>query len=254
MSRRGPRLPADRRRVLAQSYLEDAAHYDSVRPGYPDAAVSWVIPERCATAVDLGAGTGKLTGKLLARGLQVTAVDPSADMLALLGQNHPQAVLRLGSAEDTGLADSAAHLVVAAQAWHWFDPDAAGAEAARILAPGGTLALIWNQLDVSVPWVHRLSRIMHAGDVYRPDFRPAIGAGFEPLQSHNTRWTQPLPTAGIVELARSRSYYRSATDAVRRKVVDNLHWYMHEHLGHEPGTVLELPYFTHSWRARRLTG
>jgi SAM-dependent methyltransferase len=252
LTRPGPRLAGDRRRLLAQSYLLDAAHYDSVRPGYPAEAIEWILPVGCAVAADLGAGTGILTGELLARGLQVTAVDPSADMLALLQRNHPAATVRQGSAEHTGLPGSSVELVTAAQAWHWFDPAAAGAEAARILVPGGTLALLWNQLDVSVPWIHRLSRIMHAGDVYRPDFRPDVGGCFGPLTAHSTRWAQRLSTDGIIDLARSRSYYRAATEAVRRKVVENLRWYLHDYLDFTPGTVVDIPYFTHSWKTRRL--
>ena len=53
----------------------------------------------------------------------------------------------------------------------------------RVLAPNGVLALVWNQLDVTIPWVHRLARIMHAGNVLREGFRPATGEGVE-LHEH----------------------------------------------------------------------
>ncbi|WP_217565570.1 methyltransferase domain-containing protein, partial [Micrococcus sp. GbtcB5] len=62
-----------------------------------------------------------------------------------------------GTAEATGLPAASADAVVAAQAWHWMDPGAASAEAARVLRPGGRLAAVWNQLDTAVPWVHRLT-------------------------------------------------------------------------------------------------
>ena len=81
---------------------------------------------------------------------------------------------------------------------------------ARILRPHGVLGLIWNQLDTSVPWVHRLSRIMHAGDVHKPHFKPAVGPEFIGLESHLTRWEDPVTPEDIKELTKSRSYYLAA--------------------------------------------
>ncbi|WP_337459702.1 class I SAM-dependent methyltransferase [Arthrobacter sp. TB 23] len=182
----------------------------------------------------------------------MTAVDPSADMLGVLSTKLPAVVAVVGTAEATGLPASSVNLVTMAQAWHWVDPVAATTEAARILTPGGRLGLIWNQLDVSLPWVHRLSRIMHAGDVYKPDHRPAIGREFGALEQRSARWAQPLSTSDIVDLAKSRSYYRRAGPEIRARVEANLDWYLHEHLGFAADAQVELPYFTHSWRADRL--
>lgn len=247
----GPRLHDSRRVHLAGGYLDGGAQYDRVRPGYPAAIVDWLIPSGASAAADVGAGTGIFTAELVKRGLQVTAVDPSADMLGVLSAKLPTVTARVGTAEATGLAASTLDLVTIAQAWHWVDPAAATAEAARILAPGGRLALIWNQLDVSLPWVHRLSRIMHAGDVYKPDHRPAIGPECGGLEQRSARWTQPLTTSDIVDLAKSRSYYRRASPEIRTRVETNLDWYLHEHLGFAVDTEVELPYFTHCWRAER---
>jgi hypothetical protein len=127
----------------------------------------------------------------------------------------------------------------------------ASTELARVLRPHGTLGLVWNQLDTSVPWVHRLSRIMHAGDVYKPGHRPLIGPEFEALEEHVTHWQDSVTTADLMELTKSRSYYLRAGEATRAKVLANLDWYLHDHLGHGPDEVLELPYLTLSWRAVR---
>jgi SAM-dependent methyltransferase len=207
------------------------------------------VPPSARDAADVGAGTGKYTAALLARGLRVIAVDPSADMLEQLATNHPAARILLGTAEHTGIADDAVDLVTVAQAWHWVDQAAASTEAARILRPGGTLGLIWNQLDVSIPWVHRLSRIMHAGDVYRPDFRPFIGSEFIGHEGHETHWADPLTPADLLELVKSRSYYLRASEQTRAKVLANLDWYLHEHLGHDREEIIQLPYLTLTWRA-----
>lgn len=251
MARGGPKLEHGRRREMSQSFQEGGEHYHRVRPGYPPEAVDWLIPAEARDAADIGAGTGKFTALLLERGLQVTAVDPSADMLAQLHHSCPAAAACLGSAEATGLPDLAFDVVSAAQAWHWVEPLAASAEAARILRPDGALALVWNQLDTTVPWVHRLSRIMHAGDVLKPDFRPAVGPGFKNLEGRQIRWEDSLTTADIVELTKSRSYYLAAGEQTRAKVLSNLDWYLHEHLAYGPADEVLLPYITQAWRATK---
>ncbi len=246
---RGPKLHADRRNEFGQSFQDGGEHYDRVRPGYPLDSVEWLVPQGATAAADLGAGTGKFTALLVERGLDVAAVDPSADMLEQLRKSHPHVIALQGTAEATGLTDSAFDVVSVAQAWHWCDPLAASTEIARILRPQGTLGLVWNQLDTDVPWVHRLSRIMHAGDVHKPGFRPLIGPEFSGVESHFTRWLDALTPEDIMELTKSRSYYLRANDATRAKVMGNLEWYLYEHLGHAPGETVPLPYVTQTWRA-----
>lgn len=251
MARGGPRLDHGRRRELGQSFQDGGEHYQRVRPGYPGESADWLIPAGARDAVDVGAGTGKFTALLLERGLTVSAVDPSGDMLEQLRAHYPEVSATQGTAEATGLPSSAFDVVSVAQAWHWCDPLPASTELARILRPGGTLGLIWNQLDTSIPWVHRLSRIMHAGDVYKPGFRPVVGPEFQGLESHVTRWEDSLSTAEIMELTKSRSYYLRATEVIRGKVLANLDWYLHEHLGHDVDALISLPYLTLTWRAAK---
>ncbi len=245
----GPKLHARRREELGLSFQDGGEHYDRVRPGYPEDSVAWLLPAGARTAADVGAGTGKFTRLLVSRGLSVSAIDPSADMLTQLRATLPEVVALEGTAEATGLPEKAFDVVTVAQAWHWCDPLASSTEAARILVPGGTLGLIWNQLDTSVAWVHRLSRIMHAGDVHKPGFRPVVGPEFTGLERHLTHWDDPLTTLDVIELAKSRSYYLRAHDLTRDKVVANLDWYLHEHLGHAPGSIVQLPYVTQTWKA-----
>lgn len=254
MARGGPKLHHRRRHELGQSFQDGGEHYDRVRPGYPADSADWLIggvrrAGGASDAADIGAGTGKFTALLVQRGLAVAAVDPSEDMLAQLRAALPGVPATVGTAEATGLGDEAFDVVSVAQAWHWCDPLLASTELARILRPGGVLGLIWNQLDTSVPWVHRLSRIMHAGDVHKADFRPVVGPEFKALESHLTRWEDPVNTGDIIELTKSRSYYLAAGEATRTKVMANLDWYLHEHLRHSPSDTLKLPYLTQTWRA-----
>ncbi|WP_449373440.1 class I SAM-dependent methyltransferase [Arthrobacter psychrolactophilus] len=250
----GPVFDAERRKHMAAAFLEGGDHYQSARPSYPEESLAWLVDASALSihdALDVGAGTGKYTQLLAQHDWSITAVDPSADMLAQLSADLPQASTMVGTAEHLELEDSSMDLAVVAQAWHWCDPLAASTEIARVLRPGGTLGLIWNQLDVGIPWVHRLARIMHAGDVHKPDFRPAIGPEFTLAEPLDTAWSQAMTPADIMELAKSRSYYLKATESVREKVMANLSWYLLEHLGYAAGQEVQLPYLTQTWLAAK---
>ena len=165
--------------------LVDPGRYDSVRPDYPVAAVAWMLgdPRAALRVLDLAAGTGKLTRVLLDLGHEVVAVDPSGPMLDELGSGDGDGdgdggasrleVLR-GSAEDVPLPGSCVDAVTVGQAWHWVRPQAAAAEVARVLRPGGVLGLAWNSRDTTVGWVAELDTLI-AGEVGARD-RTMTGA------------------------------------------------------------------------------
>jgi SAM-dependent methyltransferase len=138
--------------------------YARTRPDYAAEAVDWLAERTGATAasrvLDLGAGTGKLTAMLVARGLEVVAVEPLPGMRARLAHELPPVDVRDGSAEQIPLADASLDVVCVAQAFHWFDPVPALAEIARVLAPGGCLALVWNLWDLGDPAQAALDRIV----------------------------------------------------------------------------------------------
>jgi SAM-dependent methyltransferase len=139
------------------SFGAAASAYAEHRPDYAAAAVAWALEQAPGPRVlDLGAGTGKLTAGLVARGADTTAVEPDAAMLDALRHALPAVRGLAGSAEAIPLPDASVDAVVAGNALHWFDMDSSGPEIARVLAPGGTLAGLWNVLDDSVDWVAAL--------------------------------------------------------------------------------------------------
>jgi SAM-dependent methyltransferase len=145
----------------ARSFGAVADRYARARPGYPAAAVEWLLeaaPGR--EVVDLAAGTGKLTQALVEAGATVVAIEPDEGMRAALAVAVPGVEALAGTAESMPLPDASADAVLVAQAFHWFDVEPACDEIARALRPGGVLGLLWNLRDGSVPWVADLDRIL----------------------------------------------------------------------------------------------
>ena len=149
------------------SFGAEAAAYERGRPSYPPEAIDWLLPPDARDVLDLGAGTGKLTTRLVERGLDVVAVDPIPEMLELLSNSLPDTPALLGTAEEIPLPDDSVDAVLVAQAWHWFDPERAVKEVARVLRPGGRLGLVWNTRDERLGWVKDLGRIIgHEDDPF----------------------------------------------------------------------------------------
>jgi SAM-dependent methyltransferase len=120
--------------------------YDKARPGYAPAALDYLLglmdnPQ--AVIADIGAGTGKFSAMLCARGRDVVAVEPNADMRSKLPA-LPNLRVMDGTAEATGLPDHSVDAVTCAQAFHWFDGEKFKAECGRILKPGGRIFVVYN--------------------------------------------------------------------------------------------------------------
>jgi len=126
-----------------------AEAYVAARPGYPDAAVEYVlgIAPKGAIFADIGAGTGKFTQKLAQSGAEVFAIEPNADMVTQLTKIcavFPNVKIIPAPAEATGLPNNSVDVITVAQAMHWFEPDAFLAECRRIAKPGAILVSVYN--------------------------------------------------------------------------------------------------------------
>lgn len=240
-------------------FVGEGGAYGSVRPAYPHEAVAALVDAaRCARgtdasgrggplrAADIGAGTGKMSELLARAGFLVDAVEPSEAMRAQ-ASSIEGVTWHDGVAEQTGLSNDVYDIVVFAQSWHWVDSERAGLEVARILAPGGALTIVWNQMAVSIPWVHRLTRIMRSGDVHRPDRPPAPGGGFAPMTLTQVAWEDRMTPEQILTLGTTRSSYIRSSEAGRARMQENLRWYLYDHLGYAPGEQVTIPYATLVW-------
>ncbi|MDU0477643.1 class I SAM-dependent methyltransferase [Staphylococcus chromogenes] len=240
---------AHKRTESAGSFSQGADVYDDIRPGYPAEVLELLTPRPVGPILDVGAGTGKLTASLPG---EAWALDPSLDMIA-----HLRASLSvpawLATAESTALPPRSVAAATCAQGWHWVDVPRASAELDRVIAPGGVLLLVWNTIDVRVPWVHRLTRIMHAGDVQKPGFYPDVAAPWRLADELRLTWSQHLLAEDLFRLMATRSYWLRATEKTRLKMTANLSWYLYEHLGMQEKTPVELPYRCDAFAYRRPT-
>ncbi len=238
----------------AASFGGVAGAYERARPGYPDDAVRWLAGDEPCDVVDLGAGTGKLTRSLVALGHRVTAVEPLEEMLAQLRAAVPGAIAVRGSAEEIPLPDGSADVVTCAQAFHWFDREVALCEMARVLRPGGRLALVWNTRDDSLGWVAELTDTV----IGRSEFREGgvvaatviIGEGdlYGPVEHASFAHVQLLGRSELVELVRSRSQCAVLSEEERRPVLEHVEALFDEH---SREGVLAMPYVTECFRAVR---
>ena len=217
----------------ARAFDDAAELYDRVRPGYPPAAIAWLVrvlgfaPGR--TVLDLAAGTGKLTVPLVTTGARVVAVEPSEGMLAVLRRAAPEAEALAGTAERIPLEDASVDAVVVAQAFHWFDHDVALPEIHRVLRPGGELGLTWNRRDLTDPAHAALERAISPWGTDTPRHRDRPWADaiertplFEPLEEAELPNDQELPPGGLVERASSISYIAALPDETRREALAEL--------------------------------
>lgn len=241
----------DERRGRATSFAAVAEAYERARPGYPDDAVRWLVGAEPRDVVDLGAGTGKLTRSLVALGHRVTAVEPLPEMISWLRRAVPGARALEGEAEAIALPDESNDVVVAAQAFHWFEHGPALREITRVLRPGGSIALVWNTRDDREPWVAQLSEqvLGSEGLEERDAAAPVAESGlFEPVERASFAHVQRLDRVSLVDLVLSRSYCAVMTPEERAPLLAQVERLFDEH--EVEGTV-ELPYVTECFRAVR---
>jgi SAM-dependent methyltransferase len=198
--------------VAAEGFALGAASYVAGRPDYPSEIEDWLAHDlgltNGKTALDLAAGTGKFSPRLLATGAHVIAVEPVQEMLDQLIRQFPEIDARTGSAQHIPLDDASVDAVVCAQAFHWFSTPEALREIHRVLKPGGAFGLIWNVRDDNVPWVAALTSIMKPFEGDAPRY-------------HSKKWRNVFPAEGFSPLREER-FPHSHTGPPEKVIVERI--------------------------------
>ena len=139
-----------------ENFTGKADIYSKYRPSYPSELIDYLLGSNSinenSVIVEIGSGTGILTRQFLEKGLSVLAIEPNQDMRLHAEQSlkqFDQFISLNATAEHTTLEDKCADLIIAAQAFHWFDKEKFKKECKRILKEDAKVSLIWNSRDSS---------------------------------------------------------------------------------------------------------
>jgi SAM-dependent methyltransferase len=130
------------------SFNARADEYRLARPPYPERVYD-LLGQRCGLGpgtrvIEIGSGTGQATRELLERGADVVAVEPGAALAAHLRADLPAARVVISDFETADLPEAAFDLAVSATAFHWVRTEVALPKLARVVRPGGWLAVWWT--------------------------------------------------------------------------------------------------------------
>jgi SAM-dependent methyltransferase len=254
----------DHTAVLSRSFGEVAGEYDRLRSGPSAESLDWLLCADATDVLEIGAGTGILTRLLAARVDHVTAVEPDERMRAVLSESGVKADVRAGHGEELPVDTSSYDVVIAASAWHWVDEARAVPEAARVLRPGGRLALTWNGVDRSVDWM----RSLWAGGVdLSPDEKVAVdrrrrsrhvvdleAGGPSPFLEPETRlfhWTRRMAKGDLISMAATYSAVITMDDEARTQHLESMRRYLDAQPALAGQDFIDVPMRSYCWRAAK---
>lgn len=249
--------------VAAAGFGSAADAYERARPSYPPDAVAWLADQlhlgAGRTLVDLAAGTGKLTRLLTPSGAFTIAVEPVEGMRAVLTRTLPAVPVVAAAAEALPLADASLDAVTVAQAFHWFDTEAAFAELARVIRRGGAVGMVWNARDRSVDWVDEIWTIMDRVERRAPwrdhdrwsDVALGERVGFGPIQAATFWHTHRVTPEQIRDRMASVSHVAALPEADRQAVLDEIAAVLARHAATAGQRELDIPYRVDAYACER---
>ena len=265
-----PPLSPEAKAARASSFGDAATHYERFRPGPPAAAVDWVLPGHVRRIVDLGAGTGGLTRRLVGRADEVVAVEPDDRMREVLEQSVPGVRALAGRGESIPLEDASADAVFASSSWHWMELVPTLLEVGRVLVPGGVLGVMWSGPDRDAPFIQQAQALL-AGDGPSPvgeheaELAAAVndpygtnqvleipsGVPFDQPETHVVTWDEALTADDLVGLLGTFSWVILMEADARERLFDTARRLLRDALGVEGDVTVDVGYRCEVWRARR---
>jgi SAM-dependent methyltransferase len=272
-------LAPEEKAERAGSFGEVATHYERFRPGPPEAAVDWLLPEHVSRVVDLGAGTGALTRLLVGRADEVIAVEPDDRMRSVLVEEVPGITALKGRGESMPIGDGTVDAVLASSSWHWMDPIPALHEVGRILVPGGILGAVWSGPDPEGPFLVQARALLAGGDgegdgaeadndgtnetnelsafILGDGSRPSStleippGVPFAQPDHEIFQWDVPLNADDLIGLLGTFSWIILMPEDQRNRVVAEARRVLNEVLGIQGDVTVDVAFRAEAYRSRR---
>jgi SAM-dependent methyltransferase len=229
-------------RARAESFGGIAEQYDRYRPSYPDQLIADLLALNPEWTLDVACGTGKVAVPLLACGLAVLGVEIDEQM-AEVARRHG-IIVELGAFETWDDQGRTFDLITCGQGWHWIDPEIGPQKAARLLNPGGTLALFWNyagaagEVKKALQAVYderapQLNRDMRSQKHEDDKFLDALKATklFASVRAEDYAWTTTLSADEWVARLATHSDHITLPDDERGPLLDAVHAAIEEHGG-----------------------
>ncbi len=225
------------------------------RTPYPEAVPRWMVGERRARVLDLGSGRGGFAAMLQDAGHEVFGLDRDVAAVAHLAGRLGTRLHVVGQVESLPYLSCHFDVVTASQTLHHFAPGLALTEIARVLRPGGHLAVAYNTRDDTVPWVRRLTALLREADpqAMGGDFgTDAVDAltdspYFTHLERRNFRNWLPITSSGLVAMVQRQPWAAALSEERRARLLAEVED-LYNSSARRPEPLL-LPFRASCWRA-----
>jgi SAM-dependent methyltransferase len=226
----------------------------TTRTPYPEAAAAWMVGPHATRVLDVRAGRGGFAAMLRDAGHEVFCIDRTVDLVAGLPARLGTRLHVVGQVESLPFLSCHFDVVTAAQTLHRFAPGLALSEIARVLKPGGYLAIAYNTRDDTVPWVRRLTALIREAD---PDaMRGAYGEDsvekvaespyFGLMERRNFRNWMPITRGGLISMVERRPAVARLNAVARERLLREV-GALYDTSARPPEPLM-LPFQTSCWR------